>query len=109
MIRARHTPLTAFLVGMLGIALFSGMDAVMKGLVLALGTYATMLWRSFAGVGHRRRLVRRQPPATGRRARRCSIHLARGAVIDADGRCCSSGGWRGCRWRRRSRWPSSPR
>ena len=41
----------AFAVCTLGIALFSGMDAVMKGLVLAIGTYSTMLWRSFVGVG----------------------------------------------------------
>jgi S-adenosylmethionine uptake transporter len=41
----------AFLVGTLGIALFSGMDAVMKGLVLSIGTYATMLWRNLVGVG----------------------------------------------------------
>ena len=34
---SRPTPLIAFLVGMLGIATFSGMDAVMKGLVIALG------------------------------------------------------------------------
>ena len=33
----RHTPLAAFLVGSLGIALFSVMDAVMKWLVLAIG------------------------------------------------------------------------
>ena len=46
----RHAPVIAFLVGSLGIALFSMMDAVMKGLVLAIGTYATMLWRSFIGV-----------------------------------------------------------
>jgi S-adenosylmethionine uptake transporter len=47
----RHSPAIAFLVGTVGIALFSAMDAVMKGLVLAIGTYATMLWRSFASVG----------------------------------------------------------
>ena len=35
---------------MLGIALFSGMDAVMKGLVLALGTIATMFWRNLTGI-----------------------------------------------------------
>ena len=46
----RHTPLFAFLVGMLGIASFSAMDAVMKGLVIALGIYATMVWRMLAGV-----------------------------------------------------------
>ncbi|HVF83905.1 MAG TPA: DMT family transporter [Sphingomicrobium sp.] len=47
----RHSPAIAFFVGTLGIALFSAMDAVMKGLVLAIGTYATMLWRSFVSVG----------------------------------------------------------
>jgi len=45
----RHDPVTAFLVGMSGIALFSAMDAVMKGLVLAIGTFATMFWRNLAG------------------------------------------------------------
>lgn len=47
----RHSPALAFAVGTLGIALFSAMDAVMKGLVLAIGTYTTMLWRSFLSVG----------------------------------------------------------
>lgn len=51
MFAARHSPALAFLVGTAGIALFSLMDAVMKGLVLAIGAYATMLWRSFASVG----------------------------------------------------------
>jgi S-adenosylmethionine uptake transporter len=36
----------AFAVATLAIALFSVMDAVMKGLVLAIGTYATLFWRS---------------------------------------------------------------
>jgi S-adenosylmethionine uptake transporter len=45
----RHDPLIAFLVGSLGIAAFSAMDAVMKGLVLAIGTYVTLFWRSVAG------------------------------------------------------------
>jgi S-adenosylmethionine uptake transporter len=48
---SRHDPLTAFFVGIVGIALFSGMDAVMKGLVLAIGTFATMFWRNLVGVG----------------------------------------------------------
>ncbi len=47
----RHSPAFAFLVGVLGIALFSAMDAVMKGLVLAIGTYVTMFWRNLAGIG----------------------------------------------------------
>ncbi|URW74615.1 DMT family transporter [Sphingomonas donggukensis] len=42
-------PATAFAVAALGIFVFSGMDAVMKGLVLALGVYTTMFWRSLAG------------------------------------------------------------
>lgn len=51
MFAARHSPVIAFTVGVVGIALFSAMDAVMKGLVLAIGTYATMLWRNLAGIG----------------------------------------------------------
>lgn len=45
-----HPPIAVFLVGVLGIALFSGMDAVMKGLVLAIGALATMFWRNLVGV-----------------------------------------------------------
>ena len=37
--------MTAFAVATAGIASFSGMDAVMKALVLAIGTYNAMLWR----------------------------------------------------------------
>jgi S-adenosylmethionine uptake transporter len=40
---------TAFAVATLGIAFFSGMDAVMKGLSLAMGTYNALLWRTMAG------------------------------------------------------------
>ena len=40
----------AFLVAAAGIGLFSIMDAVMKGLVLAIGVYNTMLWRSMGNV-----------------------------------------------------------
>ncbi|MDQ8756708.1 DMT family transporter [Sphingosinicella sp. LHD-64] len=38
-----------FAVATLGIALFSTMDAVMKHLVLAIGTYNALLWRTMAG------------------------------------------------------------
>jgi S-adenosylmethionine uptake transporter len=75
--RSPHNPLVAFLVGVLGIALFSGMDAVMKGLVLAIGTLTTMFWRNLAGIGISGVLYlpRRKSwpsPSTMR------IHLARG-------------------------------
>jgi len=39
----------AFAVATVAIALFSGMDAVMKHLVLAIGAYNAMLWRTMAG------------------------------------------------------------
>jgi S-adenosylmethionine uptake transporter len=38
-----------FLMGALGIALFSGMDALMKHLALAIGVYNALLWRTMAG------------------------------------------------------------
>lgn len=43
--------LLPFAVAALGIALFSGMDAVMKGLALAIGTFNAVFWRNLAGVG----------------------------------------------------------
>src|SRR5918994_5966681 len=74
-----HPPLTAFFVGVLGIALFSGMDAVMKGLVLAIGTLTTMFWRNLVGIGLSGvfYLPRRRgwPPRSTMR-----IHLLRGVV-----------------------------
>jgi S-adenosylmethionine uptake transporter len=45
-----HAPLNAYAAAIAGIAFFSVMDMVMKGLTLAIGTYATMLWRSAIGV-----------------------------------------------------------
>ena len=48
---APHNPIPAYAVGVLGIALFSIMDMVMKGLTLAIGTYPTLLWRSLIGIG----------------------------------------------------------
>ena len=47
----RPNALVAFAVACAGIAVFSAMDAVVKMLSLAIGTYNTLLWRSFAGVG----------------------------------------------------------
>jgi S-adenosylmethionine uptake transporter len=46
---ARTSTAIAFGVATLGIALFSGMDAVMKGLILAIGTYNALLWRTLCG------------------------------------------------------------
>lgn len=44
----RHTA-NAFAVAALGIAAFSAMDALMKGLSLAIGTYNALLWRTLTG------------------------------------------------------------
>ena len=46
----QHSPLPAYAVAILGIALFSIMDMVMKVLTLAIGTYPTLLWRSLIGI-----------------------------------------------------------
>ena len=47
---SRAAPLNAYAAAIAGIAFFSVMDMVMKGLTLAIGTYSTMLWRSMFGV-----------------------------------------------------------
>ncbi|MCW3846216.1 DMT family transporter [Sphingomonas sp. LB-2] len=46
----KSSPLFAFAVGALGIFTFSLMDAVMKGLALALGTYNALFWRFLAAL-----------------------------------------------------------
>jgi S-adenosylmethionine uptake transporter len=42
---ASHSPLAPFLVLGLGVAVFSAMDAVMKGLTIVLGAYNAVFWR----------------------------------------------------------------
>jgi len=78
MVNPRPTALTAFLVGSIGIATFSGMDAVMKGLVIALGIYPTMLWRMWSGVAMSGALFAARPVWPARSTMR--IHLWRGAL-----------------------------
>lgn len=45
----RQHPVQAFLLALAAVALLSVMDAIMKALVIAIGLYATSLWRSLAG------------------------------------------------------------
>jgi len=76
----KQTPVAAaFAVACLGIAAFSTMDAVVKALALAIGTYNTLLWRSFAGiaVGGVPWLWRR--PARPSRAA-MKLHVERGII-----------------------------
>jgi S-adenosylmethionine uptake transporter len=69
----------AFAVACLGIAVFSGMDAIVKGLSLAIGTYNTLLWRSLAGVAlSGTPWLLRKPPRPSRAAMK--LHIERGAV-----------------------------
>jgi len=44
-------PAVPFAVASLGIGIFAGMDAVMKGLSIEIGAYNAMLWRSCIGLG----------------------------------------------------------
>ena len=70
--RKARTALTAFAVATLGIAVFSAMDAVMKGLSLAIGAYNALLWRSFAGVAITGVLFLRDAHGLARPHRRCA-------------------------------------
>lgn len=68
-----------FAVACLGIALFSGMDAAMKGLAIALGAYNAMLWRVLMGIcisaGPYLARRTRWPSRSGLR-----VHVLRGAI-----------------------------
>ncbi|THD35553.1 MAG: DMT family transporter [Sphingomonas sp.] len=50
MTRRAPSPAVVFAVAVAGIAIFSSMDAVMKGLVLQLGAFTTLFWRTLAGI-----------------------------------------------------------
>ncbi|HET9398645.1 MAG TPA: DMT family transporter [Sphingomicrobium sp.] len=75
-----HSPIPAYAAAVAGIALFSIMDMVMKGLTLAIGTYPTLLWRSLIGIALTAvpyLATRKTWP--GRTAMR--LHLLRGAMM----------------------------
>jgi S-adenosylmethionine uptake transporter len=71
-------PLIAFFVGTLGIATFSMMDAVMKGLVLAMGTYAALFWRMGIAAVLTCLLFAARPTRPSRAAMR--VHVVRGLL-----------------------------
>ena len=73
------TTAIAFAVATAGIATFSGMDAVMKSLSLAIGAYNALLWRTLAGalLGAVVMLALRHPWPTRSVMR---IHLVRGTM-----------------------------
>jgi len=76
------TSATAFAVAAIGIASYSTMDAVMKGLSIAQGAYSAVLWRSVAGVAVLMPIfIARRRPWPGRAA--IVLHVSRGAVAGA--------------------------
>lgn len=77
---ARHNPLPAYAAAVAGIALFSVMDMVMKGLTLAIGVFPTLLWRSLIGIALAAIpfLAARNPWPRGTALR---LHLLRGTMM----------------------------
>ena len=73
----RTAPTAALLAATLAIAVYCGMDTLMKALSITSGAYSAVLWRSLAGVAMTGAIfVARRRPWPARRAAR--LHLARG-------------------------------
>ena len=74
------SPVLAILVCTLGIFLLSAMDAAVKGLVVIIGAYNTLLWRSvFATASAGTAWTATRPPRPSRDALR--LHVLRGVVV----------------------------
>ena len=80
----RQQPIFAFVVALAAVAILSVMDAVMKGLVLAIGLYATSVWRALVGLilSSILYLPRRKAWPSRKIIR---LHVARGVVVTALG------------------------
>jgi S-adenosylmethionine uptake transporter len=75
----RASPLIAFFVAVLGIATFSCLDAVMKVLVLSIGTFTALFWRNLAGIAVSGIIyAARRQPMPPRSA--LKLHAIRGSV-----------------------------
>ena len=77
---ASPSPAIPFSVALLGIALFAVMDALMKGLVLEMGTYNTMFWRGCVSMVLAAVLYTWRRPAWPKREV-LHLHLQRGVLI----------------------------
>jgi len=77
---APDSPVPAYAAAVLGIALFSVMDMVMKGLTLAIGTFPTLMWRSAVAIPIAAIpfLITRSPWPRGVALR---LHLLRGTMM----------------------------
>ncbi len=76
------SPTVPFLVACLGIAIFCAMDALMKGLGLALGAYSALLWRTAVSVPVTGGLWATARPAWPE-PRLLRLHVGRGAIAAA--------------------------
>jgi S-adenosylmethionine uptake transporter len=75
----RASPVIAFFVAVLGIFTFSCLDAVMKALVLSLGTFTALFWRNLAGIAVSGAIyAAKKQPLPSRAA--LKLHLIRGSV-----------------------------
>jgi S-adenosylmethionine uptake transporter len=78
--RVRQQPLLAFVVALGAVAVLSIMDAVMKGLVIALGIYVTSVWRALLGLVTGALIYLPRRKAWPDRAT-LRLHIGRGVVI----------------------------
>ncbi len=76
----RQQPVLAFAVALAAVAILSIMDAVMKGLVLAIGLYATSVWRALVGLSMSTILYLPQRKAWPTR-KVIRLHILRGVVV----------------------------
>ncbi len=76
---ASSLPLAAYATAIAGIGLFSIMDMVIKALVIAVGTYSTMLFRSMVGAGLAALLALVLRPGRPSRAA-MRLHVVRGLI-----------------------------
>jgi S-adenosylmethionine uptake transporter len=80
----RQQPILAFAVALASVGILSVMDAVMKALVLAIGLYATTVWRSLVGLIMSSFLyLPRRKAWPSRKVIR--LHIARGVVVTVMG------------------------
>lgn len=78
--RVAQHPVNAFAAALAAVAVLSVMDAVMKGLVLAIGIFAVSVWRSIANLTLTAALYLPGKPAWPEPAT-LRIHVARGIVV----------------------------
>lgn len=74
------TTLAAFLVACLGVAMYSVMDVVMKGLVLGIGVYSAVAWRNLAGLVIAGSVYAVSRPSLPTRAA-LRLHIWRGVIV----------------------------